>query len=455
MSQRDHMIRPAPPNLFIATAQSVLATTATVLARAAKLQDDLVERYAPETATFDNVVLLLGHDENARIHFCQQVEFLASVSPDDSLRAACREASKRFAHFETSTAQPADLNTLVAAVNDKNEVVTTERKKYLDSVLSIFEDNRGTLSVDDTCSLERIEKELSQVKHEYLQTCRQESGIWLTPDKLEGVDSELLCEIGQNEDRSRLRLPFQERAIVLRTHKAQLLGYEDYSQVTTRHNLIKSPAIVQDLLDILEKQLSPLKDRLIKRWRKMIEEYYDIDADEVSRYFEMSGTVQRTLKIFEGIFGISFAEIDDQDVDYLTNGQGREALTWHPDVLVFAVWDAPSGDVDEQPFLGYLYMDLFCRPGKRPGFCDLPINPGFTDEDGNRVYPSTCLLCDFDKPAEDSHQFLQHQEVVILFHELGHGIHDLVAKTEFARFHGASTAEDFNEAPSQMLEHWC
>ena len=71
------------------------------------------------------------------------------------------------------------------------------------------------------------------------------------------------------------------------------------------------------------------------------------------------------------------------------------------------------------------------------------------------MYPSTCLLCNFDKPRENGYRFLQHQEVVLLFHELGHGIHDLVAKTEFARFHGASTAEDFNEAPSQMLEHWC
>ncbi|KAI7212845.1 hypothetical protein KC333_g6907 [Hortaea werneckii] len=250
-----------------------------------------------------------------------------------------------------------------------------------------------------------------------------------------------------------------------------------------RHNLIKSPAIVQDLLDDLEKQLSPLKDHLSKRWRElkgresndrgeaddgkfyewdrhyytqnMIPEYYNVDAGEISQYFEMSGTIQRTLRIFEDVFGIIFAEIDDQNVEFLTNGEGRQALTWHPDVLVFAVWEAPQGDTDEQSFLGYLYMDLFCRPGKRPGFCDLPINPGFTDEKGNRVYPSTCLLCDFDKPQESSHRFLQHQEVVVLFHELGHGIHDLVAKTEFASFHGASTAEDFNEAPSQMLEHWC
>ncbi|KAI6827520.1 hypothetical protein KC337_g12239 [Hortaea werneckii] len=466
MSKQDHPIPPGPPPLFVATAQSLLSSTATILARATKLQDDLVERYTPETATFSNVVLPLGHSENARLHFCQQVEFLASVSPDDSLRAACREASKRFTHFETDTGQRADLHRLVAAVNDKDGVLSTERKKYVNQVLATFEDRCRRLSVDDARSLERIEGELSQLKHEYLQTCRQESGIWLAQDELEGVDSELLCEDGRSDDGSRLRLPFQgirwwkalstarrsetrrkiytaralaaesnvpllERAIVLRTQKARLLGYGHYMQMTMRHNLIKAPAI------------------------KMIEEYYDIDADEVSQYFEMSSTVQRTLKIFEGVFGISFAEIDDQDVDYLTNGQGQRALTWHPDVLIFAAWNAPQGGFHEQPFLGYLYLDLFCRPGKCPGFCDLPINPGFTNEDGNRVYPSTCLLCNFDKPTGNSHRFLQHQEVAVLFHELGHGIHDLVAKTEFARFHGASTAEDFNEAPSQMLEHWC
>ncbi|RMY48035.1 hypothetical protein D0865_08320 [Hortaea werneckii] len=518
MFKRDHLIPPAPPDLFVATTQSVLATTATVLTRAAKLQNDLVERHTPDTATFENIVLPLGHDENTRLHFCQQVEFLANVTPDGSLRAACREASKRFTHFGTSTTKRAGLYMLLAAINDKKEVLTTERKKLLGQVLSHFEDSPSRMKANETCSVERLEEELSQVKRDYLQTCRQESGVWLTQEELEGIDFELLRENDQSDDGSRLRLSFQgmrwwkalstarrsetrrkiyteralaaeanvpllERAIVLRMQKAKLLGHENYMQMTMRNNLIKSPATVQDLLDDLERQLSPLKDYLSKRWRelksqefydcgeeddgilyewdrhyytqKMVEKYHDLNADEISQYFEMSGTIQRTLKIFEDVFGIMFAEIDDQNVDFLTNGQGRQALTWHPDILVFAVWDAPQGDVDEQPFLGYLYMDLFCRGGKRPGFCDLPINPAFTDEKGNRVYPSTCLLCDFEKPKENSNRFLQHQEVVVLFHELGHGIHDLVAKTEFARFHGASTAEDFNEAPSQMLKHWC
>lgn len=49
---------------------------------------------------------------------------------------------------------------------------------------------------------------------------------------------------------------------------------------------------------------------------------------------------------------------------------------------------------------------------------------------------------------------LKH-EVVVLFHELGHGIHDLVSKTSYARFHSTNVVADFGEAPSQMLENWC
>ena len=51
---------------------------------------------------------------------------------------------------------------------------------------------------------------------------------------------------------------------------------------------------------------------------------------------------------------------------------------------------------------------------------------------------------------------MRHDDVVTLFHELGHGIHDLLSKTRYARFHGSGgTVVDFGEIPSQTLENWC
>jgi metallopeptidase MepB len=80
---------------------------------------------------------------------------------------------------------------------------------------------------------------------------------------------------------------------------------------------------------------------------------------------------------------------------------------------------------------------------------------GFIDANGNRRYPATALVCNFSKPTAKKPSLLKHDEVVTLFHELGHGIHDLVAKTVYSRFHGTNTVRDFVEAPSQMLENWC
>lgn len=70
-------------------------------------------------------------------------------------------------------------------------------------------------------------------------------------------------------------------------------------------------------------------------------------------------------------------------------------------------------------------------------------------------YIATALLCSFPKPSSTRPSLLSHQDVVLLFHELGHCIHDLACKTKFGRLFGPDgTAGDFTEAPSQLLEYW-
>jgi metallopeptidase MepB len=100
-------------------------------------------------------------------------------------------------------------------------------------------------------------------------------------------------------------------------------------------------------------------------------------------------------------------------------------------------------------------LDLHPRPGKYGHAANFSLQPGFILPNGTRRYPATALVCNFSKPTKDKPSLLKHDEIVLLFHELGHGIHDLASRTKYSRFHGTSVVRDFVEAPSQMLENWC
>jgi len=158
------------------------------------------------------------------------------------------------------------------------------------------------------------------------------------------------------------------------------------------------------------------------------------------------------LQIFEELFGLVFVEITGKERDEIADtGKGSD-IVWHEEVQVFSVWDDES---EGSGFVGYLYLDLFPREGKYGHAANFNLQPGCIDENGNRRYPATALVCNFSKPTPKKPSLLKHDEVVTLFHELGHGIHDLVSRTIYSRFHGTSTVRDFVEAPSQMLENWC
>ena len=178
--------------------------------------------------------------------------------------------------------------------------------------------------------------------------------------------------------------------------------------------------------------------------RLLLEKKYQLDAQKIAEYFPLTHTIDGMLKIFESLFGLEFVEVIDDSKD-----------VWHEDTKQFRVYNEKPSDGSEQTFVGWLYLDLHPRDGKYGHAANFNLQPGFTDENGKRHYPATALVCNFSKPTPTKPSLLKHDEVVTLFHELGHGIHDLVAITNYSRFHGTNVVRDFVEAPSQMLENWC
>ncbi|KAL8867884.1 MAG: hypothetical protein Q9174_005369 [Haloplaca sp. 1 TL-2023] len=285
-----------------------------------------------------------------------------------------------------------------------------------------------------------------------------------------------------NENKCNQNVPLFREAINLRDEAARLLGYPNHAAFKIEDKMAKTTKTVDDFLGDLRKRLteggasekktltelkeSDLKERGEDKtfdghyflWdnrfydRLMLEKDFSLDQEKLAEYFPLQNTIRGMLEIFEQLFGLVFVEIEGSDRASISPSGSGDDIIWHPDVKLFSVWD---DEKEGNGFVGYLYLDLHPREGKYGHAANFNIQPGFIDENGKRRYPATALVCNFSKPTPKKPSLLKHDEVVTLFHELGHGIHDLVSRTIYSRFHGTNTVRDFVEAPSQMLENWC
>ncbi|KAK3905964.1 Saccharolysin [Staphylotrichum tortipilum] len=408
--------------------------------------------------------------------------------------------------IDASLAKTAGLDDVESA-----RLLEKERKSYLRNGLGLPEGSQRD-------RFKEIKKRLSQIQIAFQKNLNEENnGIWFTKEELDGVPQDVLdtLEKGKDENEGKIRLSFKypdlfptlkfakspetrrrvfidnenkcnqnaplfKEAILLRDEAARLLGYPDHASFRIEEKMAKTPKTVLDFLGDLKTRLAPggVKeiDHLLELKKKdhearglpfdgdyylwdhryydrmMVEQEYSIDENAIAEYFPLKSTVAGMLRIFEELFGLVFVELTPEDRKRISSTGKAEDIAWHEDVIIFSVWDDAS---EGEGFVGYLYLDLHPRPGKYGHAANFSLQPGFKKADGTRRYPATALVCNFSKPTEKKPSLLKHDEVVTLFHELGHGIHDLAGRTRYARYHGTSTVRDFVEAPSQMLENWC
>ena len=240
--------------------------------------------------------------------------------------------------------------------------------------------------------------------------------------------------------------------VSLRLEKAQLLGFDCYSNFVLDNTMAKNSETVMAFLNNLWQYSLPKakeeaaelqklmdkegKNEKLEAWdwwyytEKLRKEKYNLDEEETKPYFKLENVRQGAFDVAHKLYGITLTPLKNIPV-------------YHPDVEVFEVKDADGSH------LGVFYVDYFPRPGKSGG----AWMSNYREQHGN-IRPLVCNVGSFTKPVGDTPSLLTLDEVETLFHEFGHGLHGLLTKCNYAGISGTNVVRDFVELPSQIMEHW-
>lgn len=76
--------------------------------------------------------------------------------------------------------------------------------------------------------------------------------------------------------------------------------------------------------------------------------------------------------------------------------------------------------------------------------------PSVVLPDGRRQLPVAAMVCNFPRPSESTPSLLPHDDVETLFHEFGHMMHIICARSDFEELGAFMVECDFVEMPSQV-----
>ncbi len=241
----------------------------------------------------------------------------------------------------------------------------------------------------------------------------------------------------------------------VRRDLATTLGYADWPSYDAEVKMIGSgPAIgefVERVAALAEASARRDHDLLLERVRQdhpeatvvsdvdktyyaevLRRERFDVDAQQVRRYFDFTKVRAGLLEVTGRLFGLAYVEVPDVAV-------------WHEDVTAYDVSRTDGQGSATGQVLGRIYLDLHPRPDKFSHAAQFDLVAGVR---GVQL-PEGVLVCNFPRGL------MEHDQVVTLFHEFGHLLHHVLGgDQQWVRFSGVATEWDFVEAPSQMLEEW-
>ena len=464
-----------------------------------------------ENPTWNSLVRPLEDAGNKLNLYWSPVSHLNSVMNTDELREAYNQCLPKLSAFYTEMGQNRDLYEATLRLRNSAEYdqLNAAQQKGLNNDIRDFELGGVSLSDENKKRYAEVAQALTKLKTEHSDNVLDATNAWEklieNESDLKGLPDSAVAAARQRADEKDMQgwllnlefpvyyavLTFAENAALreemytayntrasnngphagqfdnsekaieilkLRAEKANLLGYDNYAQLSIVPKMVDSPEQVIEFLNDLGKKALPEAKRefaeleafaknelgmaAVNTWDvafvsdKLKQEQYSISDEDLKPYFPASKAIPGMFEVVGKLFGLTIAQVNDVDV-------------YHEDVQCYAITDN-NGELR-----GEFYLDNYARPHKRGGAWMDSHSTRQRVEQGVQL-PIAYLTCNLTPPVGEEPALLTHMEVTTLFHEFGHGLHHMLTRIDTAGVSGIGGVEwDAVELPSQFMENWC
>ena len=246
-----------------------------------------------------------------------------------------------------------------------------------------------------------------------------------------------------------------EEILALKDEKVKILGFENYAQYSLATKMASKEEDVVSFLEELGKkakvkakeELNEIKELALKDGitdfrssdvsyysEKLKKAQYDLDEEYYRPYFEQQSVLNGFFDFLHQMFNIKFTKANTP--------------AWDEKVKVYDL-------SEDDKVVARIYIDLESRSDKKGGAWMNNWHTYHKNSNGEIKLPTAYIVGNFPPSTAETPSLLRHNDVVTLFHEMGHALHHLLSKIEEPFVSGISgVAWDTVEFPSQFLEYF-
>ncbi|MBN2896953.1 MAG: M3 family metallopeptidase [Campylobacterales bacterium] len=452
----------------------------------------IAELLSLEHKTYANFVKPFEMLEERLDQFFTPLSHLNAVENSEATQKVYAEALPLLSDYGTEVGQNLEIMSTIKAIKaHEDDRLNQEQRRVVDLNLLGFRLSGADLDAQSKERLREINLRKSTLTNDFSQNLLDATNayekITTDPQDVEGIPPSDLeaaaCKIkGQSAWRFTLQMPSylaymtygpnraireelykayttrapQNAAIIdelmaLRQESAKLLGFENYAELSLASKMAPSTDDVLDFLSDLAKRshaqareelamLRAMSEHELQSFdtayyaEKLKQHRYELDEEAYRPYFEQRSVVSGLFEFLHKLFGVRFESVTCK----LYSNQASAYDLYVDDTL-----------------RARLYMDLEARKNKRGEAWMHNWQSHCTDEEGKEQLASAFIVCNFPPSGPNSPSLLRHDDVVTLFHEMGHALHHLLSSVSENGVSGVAGVEwDAVEFPSQFLENF-